>query len=117
MIEAPIFIALTALVNGSVLVSGVLFYWFEHEANPKVESLFEAIYWAMSTVTSTGYGDVAPLTVKGRVLAMAVMVGGGLITPLYTALFATALVAPELQDVERKVTEIESEVRTIKSHE
>ena len=117
MVQTPVFIALTVMVNGSVLIGGVLFYLVEHEGNPRVHGILDGVYWAMSTVTSTGYGDIVPMQTEGRLLAMAMMVGGSLITPLYTALFASALVAPELQDVERKVSEIESEMRTMTHHE
>ncbi|WP_044158683.1 TrkA family potassium uptake protein [Virgibacillus sp. MSP4-1] len=41
---------------------------------------FEALWWVMTTVTTVGYGDYAPITMEGRVFAMVLyIVGIGLI--------------------------------------
>jgi len=34
------------------------------------ENFFEALYWAVTTVTSVGYGDIVPVTYLGRVITM-----------------------------------------------
>jgi len=36
-------------------------------------TLFDAFYWAGTTATSTGYGDLSPKTIPGRLLALALM--------------------------------------------
>ncbi|MBS3816893.1 MAG: NAD-binding protein [Candidatus Thermoplasmatota archaeon] len=51
-----------------VLISGVLFFYFEagHQGEPI--SLFDSIYWAVVTMTTVGYGDYTPVTTGGRVM-------------------------------------------------
>jgi voltage-gated potassium channel len=65
-----------------ILLSAVALFWAEHEAQPEeFGSVLRALWWAVITMTTVGYGDVTPITSLGKVL-------GGL-----TALCGVALVA------------------------
>jgi voltage-gated potassium channel len=46
---------------GSLLVAALLFFRFERDLN-----FFDAIYWAVVTSTTTGFGDISPESVGGR---------------------------------------------------
>jgi voltage-gated potassium channel len=62
-----------------VIVVGALMYQIEGEANG-FTSIPTAMYWAIVTVTTVGYGDISPHTVAGRILAsMLMIVGYGII--------------------------------------
>ncbi len=64
-----------------VLASGLL-YSIEHEVQPEAfSSIPAAMWWAVVTLTTVGYGDVYPQTVLGKLLA-------GLIAVLGIGLFA-----------------------------
>lgn len=41
----------------------------EHGVNPALRTFGDALYWAFITSTTVGYGDIAPRTAQGRVLA------------------------------------------------
>ncbi|MCK4306217.1 MAG: ion transporter [Candidatus Eisenbacteria sp.] len=58
-----------------VLIIGALMYLIEGEENG-FTSIPQSIYWAIVTMTTVGYGDLAPGTVLGRILASAVMILG-----------------------------------------
>ncbi len=58
-------ILLALLLN---VVFGVAFYYVEQEANDNIESIWDAIWWAMVTMTTVGYGDISPVTPIGRFL-------------------------------------------------
>jgi voltage-gated potassium channel len=58
-----------------VLIVGALMYLVEGEASG-FSSIPQGIYWAIVTLTTVGYGDIAPQTVPGRVLASVVMILG-----------------------------------------
>ncbi len=79
-----IYVATTAVF---VLVSGATgFYLFEFGKNPHVNSFGDAIWWAIVTSTTIGYGDIYPVTTGGRVVAVIVMLVG--ITALGTFIAA-----------------------------
>ena len=46
-----------------------------HSTEPNV-SFFDSIYWAVTTVTTVGYGEPHPVSTEGKVLAMLLMVVG-----------------------------------------
>lgn len=58
-----------------VVIIGALMYLVE-EGHPGFESIPHSIYWAVVTITTVGYGDVAPITPVGKFLAALVMVCG-----------------------------------------
>lgn len=58
-----------------VIIVGALMYQIEGEANG-FTSIPTAMYWAIVTVTTVGYGDISPHTVAGRVLASLLMIVG-----------------------------------------
>jgi voltage-gated potassium channel len=76
-----------------VIIVGALMYQIEGEANG-FTSIPTAMYWAIVTVTTVGYGDISPKTVTGRILAsMLMIVGYGIIavpTGIVTFEFARA---------------------------
>ena len=60
-----------------IIIASCLLYFAEHNDQPKSFSSIPAtIWWAVVTLTTTGYGDMAPITVTGKVLASAIMLIG-----------------------------------------
>ncbi|HZU88772.1 MAG TPA: cyclic nucleotide-binding domain-containing protein [Stellaceae bacterium] len=76
---------------GIVLVgASSLAFVFEHNAQPqRFGSIPTALWWAIVTVTTTGYGDAVPKTPYGRLLAGLIMVGGILVLALLAAILAS----------------------------
>jgi voltage-gated potassium channel len=73
-----------------LLASASLEYLLERQAEPdKFASIPAALWWAIETVTTTGYGDSVPGTPPGRALAGAVMVCGILVLALSAGILAT----------------------------
>ncbi len=58
-----------------VLIVGSLMYLIEGEEHG-FTSIPQSIYWAIVTMTTVGYGDIAPQTLPGRILASLVMIMG-----------------------------------------
>ena len=59
----------------SVSIVGAFMYLIEGEANG-FDSIPRSIYWAIVTLTTVGYGDIAPTTVRGQMVACTVMILG-----------------------------------------
>ena len=59
-----------------VATAGIAIYVFEEKANDSINSLFDALYWALITISTVGYGDISPVTTEGRVVSMLVIISG-----------------------------------------
>ncbi|KHL18529.1 voltage-gated potassium channel [Mumia flava] len=69
-----------------------------------IDSFGDAIWWALTTVTTVGYGDQFPVTDRGRLIAAGLMLTGIALLGVVTASLASWLID--------KVQEIEDESRT-----
>jgi voltage-gated potassium channel len=84
-------------------LSALGIYYFEHEAQPdKFRSVFDALWWAVATFTTVGYGDVYPITFGGRLFTFFVLLIGLGIVSVPTGIIAAALAkARQLEDAPR----------------
>ncbi|CAN5172623.1 ion transporter [soil metagenome] len=73
-----------------VFIMGTLMYLIEGEENG-FTSIPLSIYWAIITLTTVGYGDIAPLTVVGRALASIIMIIGYSIIAVPTGILTAEL--------------------------
>jgi len=74
-----------------VILAASLGYLLEHGTQPdKFENIPQAIYWAVITLASVGYGDIAPVTPAGRVLAIIMSLLGVGIFAIPAAVLASA---------------------------
>ncbi len=74
-----------------VVLTASLGYLFEHEAQAdKFDNIPTSIYWAVITLASVGYGDIAPLTPVGRAMTSVMAIVGIGIFAIPAALLASA---------------------------
>jgi voltage-gated potassium channel len=66
-------------------------YLAEYGENPNVRDIWDAIWWAVVTITTVGYGDVSPATAEGRLAAGVLMILGIAFFSFLTATFTAAL--------------------------
>ena len=70
--------------------ASVLVHLLERHAQPALfGTVPQAIWWTITTLTTTGYGDVTPVTVAGRLLAGVVMMAGIMVFALWAGILAT----------------------------
>jgi voltage-gated potassium channel len=73
-----------------LLLSGSLAYLLERSTQPDVfGSIPSALWWAIVTLTTTGYGDVIPMTTLGRMLGGVVMISGIMVFALWAGILAS----------------------------
>jgi voltage-gated potassium channel len=66
-----------AVVALSVMLGGALVaYYAEHPVNPGFATFGDSLWWSMVTLTTVGYGDIVPITLSGRMAAVAIMLTG-----------------------------------------
>jgi voltage-gated potassium channel len=85
--------AVNVIVTASTLVcitAGVLMWLLDNGQFPNV---WLALWWAVQTVTTVGYGDVVPKDVPGRIVAIVVMLQGIAFLTIVTAGITSTFVA------------------------
>ncbi|OQX57441.1 MAG: hypothetical protein B5M52_07480 [Helicobacteraceae bacterium 4484_230] len=72
-------------------ISAVLIYVMEaNNPNSQIDTLFEAFYWSLVTISTVGYGDFTPATDGGRAVAMLIILGGIGVLAFSTSIIVTA---------------------------
>lgn len=61
------FLEILGLYTLVLVLSGFGFAWFEGK------EVFDSIWWACVTATTVGYGDISPVTIGGRIIAVGLM--------------------------------------------
>lgn len=80
-------------------LSAVGIYYFENEAQPEVfSSVLHSLWWAVSTLTTVGYGDAVPVTTGGKIFTFVVLTLGLGIVAVPTGLIASALTTVREED-------------------
>lgn len=91
-----------------------------HAAGASITDFPKALWWAFVTVTTVGYGDLSPATTTGRVVAVALMIGGIAVLGVVTATLASWIVsgvsaeeAEEHAATRGQVAELQDRVRRL----
>ena len=72
-------------------VASGLIYSAEHNVNPDIPDYFTALYFGLTTLTTVGFGDVAPVTFAGRLVVCGSILAGVAIIPAQAAKLVEAL--------------------------
>jgi voltage-gated potassium channel len=94
--------------------------------DPAIGSWGDALWWAVSTVTTVGYGDVIPETGPGRLIAAGLMLTGLGLIPLVTSVVVSILVSQasraareeevrELQEILERLDSIDGRLEGLES--
>lgn len=105
---------LTLLTFASVVVfvASVLIYVMEsNNPDSPINTLFDAFYWSIVTISTVGYGDVTPVTSEGRTVAIVVIISGIAVISFATSIVVTAF-TEKLDDI--RENKIIADVRGLK---
>lgn len=79
------------LIVGAALISAALMHFAEHQAQPdKFGTIPEALWWAIVTLGTVGYGDAVPITALGRLIAALTIFCGLLMVALPIGIVASS---------------------------
>ncbi len=87
--EIVMFVNVTGLL---IFMAAFGVYHFEHAAQPEQFShLGDALWWAVATLTTVGYGDIYPITIGGKIMTAIVVLCGLGIVAAPAGIVATAM--------------------------
>ncbi|GIN88651.1 putative potassium channel protein YugO [Heyndrickxia sporothermodurans] len=85
----PVILRVLLLAITVIIVFGAAIHYIEPKTFP---TIFVGIWWAVITTATVGYGDVYPVTVKGRLLGiLLVFIGAGVLSAYFASLAATTV--------------------------
>ena len=96
----------------AVCVCSLSIWRVESESNGPIKDLPDAVWWAMTTVTTVGYGDTYPVTPEGRAIGVILMLIGigvfGTVTASVAAFFVESSEVDKLDDIRESLKRIEA---------
>lgn len=110
-----------AMLAGLTAVGGGYAYSLAENSQDPPPSVWDGTWWAVSTMTTVGYGDEFPVTTAGRVLAMALMLVGIGFIAILTGAIAERFLSGQIEetqeelrdDVEQAEEDVLAELRAI----
>lgn len=104
-----------ALLGIIVLVfSSVAILQVEQGESANIRTAEDALWWAVTTMTTVGYGDRYPTTTDGRLVGAALMIVGVGMVGVLTAFLASRFVKSEERKVEREIAEVRKELAALR---
>lgn len=74
-------IKLICFIIAVIYIGALILFLVERKHNTDLDTIEESAWWAIVTITTTGYGDKVPKTTFGRLLASVFMICGAIIFP------------------------------------
>lgn len=109
-------IYLTASVAIIVFIGALAVLDAERGGPGPIESFGDALWWALATITTVGYGDLYPVTTEGRFAAVGLMACGIGVIGVVTASFASWLVerVEDIEEIERGVSATSGDIESLR---
>ena len=95
------FLCLLLIVSCSIAV-----LQFERPVGGNIASAEDALWWAITTMTTVGYGDRFPITSEGRLVAVVLMAAGVGAFGTFSGLVASWFLAPTAKEADSELAEI-----------
>ena len=93
-VQGRIIVYVVSTASLLVYVGGLAVLDAEQNADgANIRNFGDALWWAVATITTVGYGDYYPVTLVGRLVAVGLMIGGIAVLGVVTASLASWMVA------------------------
>lgn len=97
-----------------VFASSTAIYYFEGNGiNPHINNYFDAIYWALVTISTVGFGDITPVSIEGRFVTLVLIISG-----MGVLAFSTSIVVAAFTEKlgELKKNQVYAEIERLKDY-
>ena len=101
---------LIVVSGGLVIISATIVTSLERSSNPELGSFPDALWWAIVTITTVGYGNQEPVTFFGRIVAVILMITG---VGFFGAIAANLAAFFVRKDEDEKIDKLQKDVNAI----
>jgi voltage-gated potassium channel len=108
------------VATSTVVLGAIGVYALEAGENKGIQHFGDALWWAVTTVTTVGYGDITPITPEGRLIAVVLMLTGISVIGVFTATVASFLFeaqqaeSSETADIIARLDRIEKSIEALR---
>lgn len=104
------FLATFLLALLLLVFAAVAMLEFETTADSNIRTAEDALWWAISTMTTVGYGDTYPKTPEGRLVAVFLMAAGVGLFGTFSGLVASWFLSPAAEETDSDIEELKAMV-------
>ena len=90
-LTTPLLVYFTVVGNVMMFLAAYAFYYFERDINGQLDSYLDALWWAICTVSTVGYGDIVPMTHLGRLIGAGLIIFGVVFFLSFSAVLASLM--------------------------
>ena len=100
------------IASVSIVISGstVFFHLESGQPDSQINSRLDAAWWAVSTITTVGYGDIVPVTDAGKILAIFFMTFGLAILAIFLSSVGTRFYKHQFEKNDKDLTLVQKKV-------
>jgi len=96
-----LFAAAGIIVTGSFVIFSVE----SQHPDSQINSMLDAVWWTVSTVTTVGYGDIVPVTETGKIIAIFFMFFGITLLAIFLSVLGTRFYKRRFETEEKEFTD------------
>jgi voltage-gated potassium channel len=98
-----------------LLFASISILHVETEAASNIKTAEDALWWALTTITTVGYGDRYPVTAEGRFVAGILMCAGVGLFGMFSGFLASWFVAPDAKQDRTDTEALRQEIRDLRT--
>lgn len=98
-----------------LLVSSISILQVETVRESNITGAEDALWWALTTITTVGYGDRFPVTTEGRAVAAVLMCAGVGLFGTFSAYLASVFVSPGVREESREIVDLRREIAELRA--
>ncbi|PAW78601.1 MAG: hypothetical protein B9S32_06680 [Verrucomicrobia bacterium Tous-C9LFEB] len=112
--ERSAVLATVLMLLFAAFVGAVLILEFESDADSNIKTAGQALWWAIVTMTTVGYGDFVPVTTAGRILASVMMLLGVCLIGVISGTFASWFMSSNNNPTQEEFQKLRNDLNLIK---
>ena len=98
-----------------IFIGSILLLQVEQDLGGNINTVEDALWWAVTTMTTVGYGDKYPISTEGRIIAGLLMFAGIGLFGVVSGFIAAWFISPSQKEVAKDSSELQNNVDTLQS--